>query len=71
VNEFQFSDLKKLSQLFSETVNPGVVYRANRAMKSIGKTRAILGTTIIRNVIRTVVKTFWEKCDNDGRKKKD
>lgn len=42
------------------------------AMKSIGKTRAILGkTTIIRNVIRTVVKTFWEKCDNDGRKKKD
>lgn len=42
------------------------------AMKSNGKTRAILGkTTIIRNVIRTVVKIFWEKCDNDGRKKKD
>ncbi|MFR0600690.1 hypothetical protein [Lactobacillus equicursoris] len=25
MNEFQFSDLKKLSQLLSETVNPGVV----------------------------------------------
>lgn len=41
-------------------------------MKSIWETRAILGkTTIIRNVILTVVKTFSEKCDVDGRKKKD
>ena len=67
MNEFQFSDLQKLSQLFSERVNPGVVGHEEH-----WENPAILGkTTIIRNVIRTVVKTFWEKCDNDGRKKKD